>query len=464
MEKQDHRGADSSKSNSVVPDYCRGRGIPEEEIPALVALVYQVPVSERAAQMIRVANEWCVAHGRGAASSADHLPFRPELLAHVLAQIRARRPLSPVEAQALEVIEGKGRGFVALLRDYDPQSRRPMIADKGMGHILHVGHTCEQVLVELLQCAFRGADSAAKEAAMQSKLDELPSQLAEAVISADEQRVLEIAAGAPFGICGRTWTSGHNCLFDLARDFLSEPSTLVRLLTAKDVQFLLNQLAIERTKITSGDQVAQQPLALIRAIQGVQDPASEPSSLDGRVPGGSPEAKRKAAAKKGAVTKASKKEKAAEAAEAERAAAQKRRPRSPETKDWMAWLLKTGKVTIRDAGGGKFECTYTRHAPGSTPTDAQAAATLSFMLSETVAQQRVGEMRKKVDEWMGMSLPVPDFSKLFSGQQQELDLGALDKLIIDAAKTFPVPRNDHDAQMTADQQDGAYSAGEEDQD
>jgi hypothetical protein len=72
-------------------------------------------------------------------------------------------------------------------------------------------------------------------------------------------------------------------------------------------------------------------------------------------------------------------------------------------------------------------------------------------------------MCKKVDGWLGMNLPVPDFSNLFGGQQ-ELDLGALDKLITGAAKTFQTPRNDHDAQMTADQQDGAYAVGEEGQD
>ena len=130
----------------------------------------------------------------------------------------------------------------------------------------------------------------------------------------------------------------------------------------------------------------------------------------------------------------------------------------------MAWLLKTGKVTIRDTGKGKFECTYKKHAPKSTPSDAEVATTLSFVLGETVAQQRIGEMCKKVKDYLGLSLPAPDFSTLFSGQQQELNFGALDKLITSAKKSFQAPRDDRDDQMTANQQDGAYAAGEEGQD
>ena len=212
--------------------------------------------------------QWLHDHGRPAVSSRTRWsdktmakavrrfgrkqPGEREFLEH-LERLDIRDDLqrqAEVEARGRSV--AKKQDFVKLLNDYDAEFRRPKIADTGIGHILHVGHTCERLIVEVLQQFFRGDESEANTAASQGKLDELLSHVDEAVMSDEEQRVLDIAAGTPFGICGRTWTSGHNCLFDLARDFPSESSTLAPLLTANDVQRLLNQLAIERAKITSG--------------------------------------------------------------------------------------------------------------------------------------------------------------------------------------------------------------------
>ena len=69
-------------------------------------------------------------------------------------------------------------------------------------------------------------------------------------------------------------------------------------------------------------------------------------------------------------------------------------PRKPGIKDWLAWGMSTGKINIVPAHNKGFRIIWQEKGP--KPTQAEIASNLFFVLGESVAQQRVGEMCQKV--------------------------------------------------------------------
>lgn len=107
MEKQDVGGVDSWKPVSVAPDFFREvLSVPENEIPALVALVEQGPVDTWNDRMRQIGNEWCHANLRGVLSSANHPAYRREVMAEVLDRIAKK---IAAEAVGPPTIDGSPR-------------------------------------------------------------------------------------------------------------------------------------------------------------------------------------------------------------------------------------------------------------------------------------------------------------------------------------------------------------------
>jgi len=296
---------------------------------------------------------------------ADFQADLGDLVGHNDAEVEA---LADVEAMAQH--ERRLRDLVAT---YNADKARPAVADKGIGHILHVGHTCEYLLVELLRDLFTWKhEKRLNESAVSERFQQLAAASEEADgLTKNEGKVLALTAGCVFSLCGqqRHWQSGHECLFDMVRTMAADfvDGAQVRALLEGHVWWravadwpkLLAQVQRERSLAESATEISLQPLALIKEVQGAQQ--GGPYPLKGTMPEGSPEQRKHKArqqrAKKGAETKAAQKEeKAIRVTDAINAA---KIPPPPSVEARLAWKIMhevTGRTQEETAGILSFCC------------------------------------------------------------------------------------------------------------
>ena len=91
---------------------------------------------------------------------ADYSKAEAVLLLRFLADVQADLGVSAAEDEAVasaavEAGAEHERHLRDLVATYDASKTRPTIADKGIGHILHAGHTCERLMIEFSSSKFR---------------------------------------------------------------------------------------------------------------------------------------------------------------------------------------------------------------------------------------------------------------------------------------------------------------------
>jgi len=335
-------------------------------------------------------------------------------------ELKAQFPPGPPPAPVVDAAEHERR-LRDLVATYDANQTRPTVADKGIGHILQAGHTCERLIVELLQDLFTWKDEhKLDESAVAEKFQGLRAASEEADgLTKNEGNVLKLTSGGVFSLPGQHWQSGHECLFHVARTMAADFGDGTKLQESLENHFLLRtaadwsklfaQVQRERSIAESGNEVMLHPMVLFQAVQQVRPEDRPTAALDGRFPEGSPRAKMSRAAKKGAETKAA--DKATKVKEEQEKEERQRanQPKKPETKDWLAWALSTGKIDIIPAGEKSFRIVWPKKATKLGQAD--IAGKLSFVLETKVAQQRIVDMARKVEIWGAADLPQPDFAQ-----------------------------------------------------
>lgn len=102
-------------------------------------------------------------------------------------------------------------------------------------------------------------------------------------------------------------------------------------------------------------------------------------------------------------------------------------PRTPETKHWLAWGLSTGKIDVIPAKEDSFRIVRAKGV--KQLTQQQIAGKLSYVLGTKIGQQRIMDMRQKVEKWIAANLPAQDFAQLIEeSDKKDLTVKDLENL------------------------------------